>query len=554
MNKLYIIKSLLVCSIFLCMFAMAQGQNDSLATENAKHSTKKTYMSAAVVPFYDTLFYVNAGVGLFTPQERAAAITERIRNVSKEHDRFHSDSLTILTEENSVEIVYHDVIIMTITATDSKLKGKSQLTLAQDYKKIIEDAIAQHQKNTRLETILWRIFLILLIVAVQYFLIKITNRLFRKIAKKIEQLKGEKIKTFKIKSYKLMGEEKITKFILFLLKMVKYLIIILMLYISISLVFSVFPSTRYFANTLFGYVLMPLKSIFSHIIGFIPNLITIVVTILIFRYLIKGLRFITEEIDKGRLTIKGFYSDWAYPTFNIIRILLYAFMFVVIFPLLPFSNTRVFQGVSVFIGIVFSLGSSSAIGNLVSGLVLTYMRPFKVGDRIKIGDLIGNVIEKTPFVTRIRTPKNEEVTIPNSGVMSAQTLNFSQSARNYGLILHTEVTFGYDTPWQKIHELLLNAAKQTPDVLEDPKPFILQTALNDFYAEYQLNVYVIDADKMPRIYSDLHQNIQEVFHKAGLELVASHYYAHRDGNRSTLPTTHLPNDYKAPSFHVKVER
>jgi len=310
-----------------------------------------------------------------------------------------------------------------------------------------------------------------------------------------------------------------------------------MLYLSIPLAFSAFPATKNIATVLFSYVLMPFKAIFSGIIGFIPNLITIVVIIFVFRYLIKALRFLTEEISKGRLAIKGFYPDWAYPTFNIVKTLLYVFMFIVIFPYLPGSESKVFQGVSVFIGIVFSLGSSSIIGNIVSGLVLTYMRPFKVGDRIKIGDLIGNVVEKTPFVTRIRTPKNEEVTIPNSNIMSAQTFNYSQSARSYGLILHTTAGLGYDTPWRKAHELLLEAAKRTPDVLENPKPFILQTALDDFYVNYQLNVYVADADKMSQIYSDMHQNIQDVFNEAGIELLSPHYQANRDGCITAIPAS-----------------
>jgi small-conductance mechanosensitive channel len=159
-----------------------------------------------------------------------------------------------------------------------------------------------------------------------------------------------------------------------------------------------------------------------------------------------------------------------------------------------------------------------------------------VGDRIKINDLVGNVIEKTPFVIRIRTPKNEEVTIPNSNIMAAQTFNYSESARNCNLILPIEVTFGYETPWRKVHELLLNVAKQTPDVQENPKPFILQTALDDFDVQYQLNVYVIDADKMPQIYSALRQNIQDVFRDAGIEIMSPHYQAIRDGNKTTIPT------------------
>jgi len=537
MNKFCTIRFLLICSIFLCLFAAAWSQSDSLAVRGTKQAgfVRKTYAPVPVVPFSDTLFYINAGLGSFSPEERAASITQKIRNIGKEWNGLHVDSLDIVTEGNVIEIVCRDVIVMTITETDARLKGKTQLDLANENKQIIRDAIMQYYKDTGWLTMLWRIFLILLIIVVQYFLIRIVNRLFRWISDKVHQQRGRKIITLRIKSYKLLDEEKVTKSILFAFRILRYIIIFLMLYLSLPLAFSVFPGTRNIANVLFNYVLKPFNKIFSGIVGFIPNLITIVVIVLVFRYLIKGLRFLAEEISKGRLTLKGFYPDWAYPTFSIIKTLLYVFMFIVIFPYLPGSESKVFQGVSVFIGIIFSLGSSSIISNVVSGLVLTYMRPFKVGDRIKIGDLIGNVIEKTPFVTRIRTLKNEEVTIPNSGIMSAQTFNYTHSASTYGLILHTKLTSGYGTPWRQIHELLLAAATRTPDVLETPKPFVLQTALDDFYVEYQLNVFINDADKMTQIYSALHQNIQDVFNEAGVEIMSPHYQANRDGTPIAIP-------------------
>jgi len=513
----------------------------------------KTYAPKPVAPFRDTLFYMEAGIGTFTPQERAESITEKIRKVSKQ-ENFHTDSLTIFEEGGLFYIAFRDVIILTITEADARLKGKTQPALALDYEKIIRNAIIEHNKSSGWLSILLRVLSVLFIIGAQYFLIRIINNLFHKISNWVAQLEGEKIKSIKIKSYKLMDEKKATNAILFLTRMLRYIIILLTLYLSIPMALSVFPATRGLAAILFGYLWDPFKSMFSSVIEFVPDLIAIIVIIFVFRYLIRGLRFMAEEIHKKRLTIKGFYPDWARPTFHIIRTLLYAFMFVVIWPYLPFSDKPVFQGVSVFIGVIFTLGSTSVIGNMVSGLVLTYMRPFKIGDRIKIGDLVGNVVEKTPLVTRIRTPKNEEVTIPNSSIMSAQTYNYSESARTYGLILHTTVGIGYDVPWRKIHDLLFEVGNRTPNLLENPKPFILQTALDDFYANYQLNVYVADADKTAQIYSDLHQNIQDVFNEAGIELLSPQYHAHRDGSQSTLPDSYLPPDYQTPAFRVKVEK
>ncbi|MDE6716209.1 MAG: mechanosensitive ion channel family protein, partial [Muribaculaceae bacterium] len=244
-------------------------------------------------------------------------------------------------------------------------------------------------------------------------------------------------------------------------------------------------------------------------------------------------------IEDEKLKISGFYPDWAQPTFNIIRFLLYAFMIAMIYPYLPGSNSGVFQGISVFVGLIVSLGSSTVIGNIIAGLVITYMRPYKIGDRIKLNDTTGNVIEKTPFVTRLRTPKNEVVTIPNSFIMSSHTVNYSASARKFGLIIHTTVTIGYDAPWRQVHQLLINAARITPGVLDNPKPFVLETELQDYYPCYQINAYIKDADKLAQITSDLHQNIQDVFNEAGVEIMSPHYFAKRDGSASTIPEDYL---------------
>lgn len=236
------------------------------------------------------------------------------------------------------------------------------------------------------------------------------------------------------------------------------------------------------------------------------------------------------------MKITGFYPDWAQPSFNIIRFLLYAFMIAMIYPYLPGSDSGVFQGISVFVGLIVSLGSSTVIGNIIAGLVITYMRPFKLGDRIKLNETTGNVIEKTPFVTRIRTPKNEVVTIPNSFIMSSHTVNYSASARQFGLIIHSTVSIGYDIPWRQVHQLLIDAARSTPGVLPHPKPFVLETELQDYYPCYQINAYIKEADQLSQIYSDLHQNIQDTFNEAGIEIMSPHYFAGRDGSATTIPS------------------
>ena len=526
--------------VFLGCFCCVQlgfGQSDLPQTETSV--ARRTVVAAPVVPFFDTLFYIDANIGSFSAEQRAASVAEKIRTVSREVG-FHSDSIKVIVWESIAEIVFRDIVIMGVTPVDAQDKGKSQIVLANEYRTIIGEAIAEYKQKRNWRYVLSRIFSVILIIAALYLLIKFINKFFRQISDSVE--KQKRIKTIRLKSFDLLHEKQAVKLILSLIKIVRYSIVGLLIYLSIPIIFSVFPPTKGIADKLFSYVINPVLRIFTNIIDYIPNLITIIVIVIVFRYLIRGLRYITGEIDKGRIAIRGFYSDWARPTYHIVKALLYAFMFVVIWQYLPFSDSPVFQGVSVFIGIIFTLGSSSIIGNIVSGLVITYMRSFKVGDRVKIGEIVGTVVEKTPLVIRIRTLKNEEVTVPNSNIMTAQTFNYSHSAKDKGLILHTKLTFAYDTSWRQIHQLLLEAAARTSNVMEDPKPFVLQTALNDYYAEYQINVFTQEADKMPAIYSELNQNIQDVFNEAGVELMSPAYTVNRDVICPALPPEYRRND------------
>jgi small-conductance mechanosensitive channel len=245
-------------------------------------------------------------------------------------------------------------------------------------------------------------------------------------------------------------------------------------------------------------------------------------------------RYIFGEIENGKLEINGFHRDWAMPTFIIVKFLLYAFMLILIFPLLPGSDSNIFKGVSVFIGILFSLGSSSAIANMVAGLVITCMRPFKIGDKIKTGDITGTVIEKTLLVTRLRTILNEEITIPNSAILSGNTTNYSTFAET-GIIVHVSVSIGYDVPWKKVHAALLEAASKIDIVLKDPAPFVLQSSLDDFYVSYVLNVYISQPGLEDEVKSSMNQHIQDIFAEKEIEIMSPHYQAKREGNQSTIP-------------------
>lgn len=230
-----------------------------------------------------------------------------------------------------------------------------------------------------------------------------------------------------------------------------------------------------------------------------------------------------------------------------------ALTLISIFPYIPGSQSAAFQGVSVFIGVLFSLGSSSTVSNIVAGIAITYTRAFSMGDRVKIGEHIGDIIEKTLLVTRIRTIKNVDIIIPNSSLLNGSITNYSTGVGATGLILHSTITIGYDVPWRIVHELLIKAAYATPDILVDPKPFVFQTSLDDFYVSYQINAYTQKPNSMARIYSDLHKNIQDSFNDANVEIMSPHYTAIRDGNQTTIPAENLPEDYAKQVFEIKIK-
>jgi small-conductance mechanosensitive channel len=363
------------------------------------------------------------------------------------------------------------------------------------------------------------------IIAGSALLIWLTWQFFKFLAKKVTLSAGDKIKPLTIKKLKLLTAKQILEFLLFGLKIVKYLVTAIQLFLTLPIVFYLFPKTRNFAMSLFDHILSPLKKIVFGIVGYVPNLITIIIIIVITHYALKGLKFFSTQISRGRLVIPGFYADWAAPTYKILQVLLIAFTVALVYPYLPGADSRVFQGVSVFVGIIFSLGSSSAIGNLVAGLVITYMRPFKIGDRVKINDSTGFVVEKNLMVVRLKTHKNEYVTFPNLLILNSGIINYNTSSDEdeEGLILNTEITVGYATPWEKVHELLIDAALKTDYVLKKPKPFVLQTSLDDFYARYQVNCYTKEVDRIPNIYANLYENIQSNFSEACIDLTSPNF-------------------------------
>lgn len=513
------------------------GRSDSLWVAERKariDSLRKITAGAPLVINGDTLLVLYARKGGLYPEARVEQASSKILYQGKRLTMF-ADSVYVYESDFFSDIMAGNDVILSVTDIDALWQNTTRQKLAINYAEIIRSKIAEIHEEYGLQQKLYGLMWVVIIIVVQWFLIKTTLWLYRRWRYRLLKLTMRRDIPLKIKDYEVLNVRRRGILFLFFFRLFRILLIILQLLISVPLLFSVFPETKTFAVTIIRNIWNPFVDIVLSVIGYLPNLCKIVVIIVCFHYIVKAFRYLSNEVASGKLKINGFYADWAQPTYFILRFLLYSFMFVIIWPLLPSSNSEIFQGVSVFIGVLVSLGSTSIVGNVMAGLVMTYMRPFRVGDFIRFGDVEGFVLEKTALVTRIRTRKNEVITIPNSNLMTAQTSNFTFAAENYGVIVHTKVTIGYDMKHELIESLLLAAAKSTKNLLQKPLPFVRVTALDDFYVEYEINAYTHHTEHLSDIYSELHQHILDHFHGAGVEIMSPHIFAHRNDLELQIP-------------------
>lgn len=498
----------------------------------------------------DTLFYLSKNIGSVSAQQRAKATSKKTRELA-ELTNFNPDSLKVDETDICSNIVYHDKVIHSVFSIEVRDSTISRDSLAMERMLIIRSSLSHYIDNHRFKIIAFRILIGLGVFLFLIFVIWLVNKFFRFLNENFIVRYYQYFKQLKIGNYELLSAQQVSQYVSWLLNGLRIFLTIIIIYITLPVIFRLFPLTESIANYMWDLIWNPIISIFESIINYIPNLFAIVVISFLFYYLNKILTYFAKEIETKKLYIKGFYAEWAPPTLSLIQFVVFVFYFIVIYRFLPGADSKVFQGVTVFIGLLVSIGSSSAISNIVAGLVITYMRPFKIGSYVKIGEVVGTVIEKNLLVTRIETIKNEEITIPNATVLSSYTLNYGSEKSKKLLIIHSTVTIGYNSPWELIHELLISAATATKFVVANPSPFVFQTGLNDFYISYQINAYTNMPNIQDSILSELHQNIQNKFNEAGVEIMSPHYNNLRDGNHTSIPENYLGVDYKIPKFNVE---
>jgi len=367
---------------------------------------------------------------------------------------------------------------------------------------------------------------------------KILNKLQLKILVKLQKLTGDLSKLKTNKSQIFDSGMRIYLYS-FLIKFLKIVLFAAILIFTLPALFYLNPSTKIIAAKLLKLILLPLENIATGVLEYLPNLFTIIVIVLVLKYTMGALKYLFAKVEAEKLNIPGFYPEWARPTYNLLKFFLYLMGLVVISPYLPGAGSAAFKGITIFVGFLVSLGSSSYVGNVVAGLIITYMRSFQEGDRIKVDNIVGDVIERNLLVTRLKTPKNERITIPNSRILSGSIINYTFSAKEYKVIVYTSITIGYDVDWHVVQRLMIEAAKTIDEISDTPEPFVRQKSLDDFYVSYEINAYTTHEKKIQKILSALHENIQEKFHSEGVEIMSPHYRVNRDDMSPAIPRDYL---------------
>ena len=532
--------------VCLALLAGALACTTPLFAQETASTGNEAEVATAPVSLDGSVLVTVRGVSSLPAAERARLIEERLTAVAADAS-VPVDSLRILEVDGVSRIMAGDQLIMGVTSADASFEQVSMSDLATAHLMRLRQAITEYRaarspaalRTSAFNALGGTVAMMVAVVALFWFWRRLDYLLTRRLKTRIQ--------TVGIQSFEVMRAERIWSALRSAIIALRTVALLGAGLIYIGFVLGQFPRTRGLSRGMLTFALGPLQVIGNGLVANIPSLVFLVVLFFVFRLSLRVIRLFFDAVERGTVRLAGFDAEWAQPTYKIVRILVIAFGLIVAYPYIPGSESAAFRGVSLFLGIVFSLGSSSAISNIIAGYMMTYRRAFKMGDRVKIGETVGDVIEMRLQVTHLRSLKNEEIIIPNSQILTGEVVNYSSLARGQGLILHTEVGIGYETPWRQVEAMLILAAERTKGLAMDPRPFVLQMKLADFAITYELNVYCTDVSAMMHLYSALHRNIVDVFNEYGVQIMTPAYQ--RD---TPEPKIVRPQDwYAAPATRAE---
>ncbi len=527
--------------VLVTLLACLPGVDRARAQEATSPPAEAEVATAPVEIDGVELFRVR-GVSSLPAEQRARAIRERIIAVAADPS-IAPESFRTVEAEGTTRILAGDRLIMTVVDADATIEQLRRTELAQAHLSRLQQAVVDY-RAARSPRTLKRAFLTLLVatlllVVVVAALLRFWRALDRFLMRRLES----RIRSVEIQSFEIMRAEHIWSALRSGLLAIRMIVLLCLGLVYLNVVLAQFPWTRGLSRDMASFVLGPLQVMAQGIVASIPSLVFLVVLFLVIRLVLRLLRLFFQAVRRGTVTLAGFEPEWAEPTYKIVRLAVVGFALVVAYPYIPGSRSAAFQGVSLFVGIVFSLGSSSAISNIIAGYMMTYRRALRVGDRVKIGEAFGDVIEMRLQVTHLRSFKNEEIIIPNSQILAGEVINYSSLSREHGLILHTDVAIRYEIPWRQVEAMLLTAAERTEGLSREPPPFVFQKSLGEFAVTYEINAYCSDIKRMMHLYTALHRNILDIFNEYGVQIMTPAY----EGDPETPKIVPRQEWYAAPA-------
>jgi len=503
--------------------AVAQVTADEAAHQIAALENAQTVVTAPVEIDGNVLFRVR-GVTSLPADQRAAGIRSRIEALAR-NPSFKTENLKTVDSGGYLSIMAGDVRVMALADADAQLEQVSLADLGRAGVDRIRDAIVQYRAERTTNSLL-RAGVHALIATVVF---TVAFVVLTWIAGKLEllllrRLEG-RIHSFGIQSFEIVRADRVIRILNALQRTFRLVVQFAFVVAYLSYVLRLFPFTRSTGNRLFELLAVPLVATGRDFLAAIPSLLFLTLLFIVTRFFLKLLRLFFDAVDRGTVRLDNFEQEWAEPTYKIVRLVVIALVAIIAYPYIPGSDSAAFKGISVFLGVLLSLGSSSAIANIIAGYTMIYRRAFRVGDRVKVGDTIGDVIEMRLQGTHVRTLKNEEVVIPSSQILNSHVVNYSSLGTKQGLILHTTVGIGYETPWRQVEAMLLLAASRTEGVEKEPAAFVHQTSLGDFAVNYELNAYTRAVPAMLEVYTSLHRNVLDVFNEYEVAIMTPAYVA-----------------------------
>jgi small-conductance mechanosensitive channel len=470
-----------------------------------------------------TVIEVQWGYGTFSPAIRAKAITQRLIDIAQ--DPSLPSTVTIELSEKTLDLVAGDRIIASVFDGDAEAAGVPRELVARQWQRAFKRAIEQYRTEHSREMQVKRFGLTVLTVVLAVVVLWVLLKALRWASDRLSALIVERMRRSRKQEVSLIDTHEVASIVRLLGWTLRVALVILVLYVTFHVLFLLYPQTRAIGDAMRQSVMKPLRQLWANTVASTPGLILVAIIAVVCRYLLHLASFAFAQIRIGRVRIEGFKPRWAPVTRKLLSILIVVLGVLIAYPYIPGSQSPAFKSVSLFFGVLLSLGSTGVVSNVLNGIVLTYMDSFAVGDYIQIGETSGYVESTSLFVTRLRNRQGRLITIPNSEVLSNQITNFSMAAGEKTLSLSVNAGIGYDTPWRQVEAILLNAARKTRTVKESPAPFVLELSLDSFQVMYELTVFLTGEARINQVAAELRRNMLDEFNLYGIQILTPSYMA-----------------------------